>query len=101
MAARGIPQGGYNTGDMSVSTLDPPLNGRNSAFVSGVSESEPAHTAVVRGRSTAGENQGARLSISPSMKTVDPTGFATPTQANGRLVPPTMGGESRKAFNDQ
>jgi hypothetical protein len=44
------------------------------------------------------ENAGSRLAVSPSMKIMDPTGFAAATQANGRIVSSGPPGRSSRVF---
>lgn len=82
---KGVPDT-YPTGTGSYGRGSGPPLGDNSHFVSGVSEnvSEPHPP---RGKLSAGESAGARLTVSPSMKV--PTESPVPTQGGGKIVPST------------
>jgi hypothetical protein len=85
---KGVPDT-YETGsDTYGRGSGPPLARDNAAFVSGVRDTVHEPTAH-RGRLSAGESAGARLTVSPSMKM--PQESPVPTQGGGYPVPSSPG----------
>lgn len=95
----GVPDGAYSTGDGAIGSEAPPLGGTEMASAPKGAPSDVG-TATYRGQRPFGdESAGSRLTFSPSMKLVDPTGYSVPTQANGRIVPNGSPGRSRGEFD--
>jgi len=83
---KGVPDV-YDTGSDSYGRGGPPLASDNAAFASGVMAGVVAEPNRPRGRMSAGESAGARLTVSPSMKM--PEQSPVPTQGGGMVVPST------------
>jgi len=84
---KGVPDS-YETGSDTVGRGSrPPLASDNAAFASGVKGGVQAEPHPARGRLSQGESAGARLTVSPSMKT--PQESPVPTQGGGMRVPST------------
>jgi hypothetical protein len=84
---KGVPDA-YETGTDTVGRgSGPPLASDNASFASGVKGGVQAEPHPSRTRMSAGESAGARLTVSPSMKT--PQESPVPTQGGGYPVPST------------
>lgn len=81
---KGVPDD-YETGSDTYGRGGSPLAPDNAAFASGVKAGVDAEPNPPRGRLSAGESAGARLTVSPSMKI--PEQSPVPTQASGMVVP--------------
>jgi hypothetical protein len=95
---KGVPDT-YETGSDTYGRGESPVSHDNAAFASGVSAGVQAEPHAARGRLSAGESAGARLTVSPSMKM--PEQSPVPTQGGGRVVPSQSGRQASFATGQQ
>jgi hypothetical protein len=99
---RGVADyGTYSTGDpgLTVGTESPPnAQPWNQPVAPSGGQSPVGGGPAYRRNIENPENPGSRLTVSPSMKIMDPTGFSVPTQGNGRVVANGPPGRSARVF---